>query len=194
MLYNFLDVVGPLSWLRQVLSRCELRLEPMLELHVDDPRSFTNMGLEAILEASRRRSSNSTSTILETVPGLRVLVAAEGDSFMHRSIFYFMIVGSIPIFFFWQQFMRRLVFAKHNNGLKGMKYAFDVAIESVLKWFKEQEQPGWRLCGNEELILMGKQLQGRRWRIFLYIFLQKYLNSWWTKTQPHKWRRLDFLD
>lgn len=41
------------------------------------------------------------------------------------------------------EYIPRLVYAKHNKGLEGMKDAFDVAIEGVLKRFEEQEQPGF---------------------------------------------------
>lgn len=41
------------------------------------------------------------------------------------------------------EYIPRMVYAKHNNGLEGMKDAFDVAIEGVLKRFEEQEQPGF---------------------------------------------------
>ncbi|KAK7270546.1 hypothetical protein RIF29_23767 [Crotalaria pallida] len=41
------------------------------------------------------------------------------------------------------EYIPRLVYAKHNNGLEGMKDAFDVAIEGVFKRFKDQEDWGF---------------------------------------------------
>ncbi|KAE9618254.1 hypothetical protein Lal_00047571 [Lupinus albus] len=39
------------------------------------------------------------------------------------------------------EYIPRLVYAKNNNGLEGMKDAFDIAIEGVLKRFKDQQDP-----------------------------------------------------
>ncbi|OIV91479.1 hypothetical protein TanjilG_02097 [Lupinus angustifolius] len=41
------------------------------------------------------------------------------------------------------EYIPRLVYAKNNNGLEGMKDAFDVAIDGVLKRFKDQEDPSF---------------------------------------------------
>lgn len=42
------------------------------------------------------------------------------------------------------EYIPRLVYARHNNGLEGMKDAFDVAMEGVLTRFKDQQQPGFQ--------------------------------------------------
>ncbi|CAL0300737.1 unnamed protein product [Lupinus luteus] len=44
------------------------------------------------------------------------------------------------------EYIPRLVYAKNNNGLEGMKDAFDVAIEGVLKRFKDQQHPSFHKC------------------------------------------------
>ena len=37
------------------------------------------------------------------------------------------------------EYIPRLVYAKSNNGIEGIKDAFDVAIEGVLRRFRDQE-------------------------------------------------------
>ncbi|GAU15515.1 hypothetical protein TSUD_45520 [Trifolium subterraneum] len=41
------------------------------------------------------------------------------------------------------EYIPRMVYAKHNKGIEGVKDAFDYAIEGVLTRFKEQLQPGF---------------------------------------------------
>ncbi|KAF5205211.1 Xyloglucan galactosyltransferase xlt2 [Thalictrum thalictroides] len=142
-----------------------------------------------VVDCSKTRCSNGSSTILETFLESDFCLQPRGDSFTRRSIFDCMLAGSIPVFF-WKrtayyqyewflpvepetysvfidrrdvkngtsirgvlekfskedirrmrdkviEFIPRFIYAEPMDGLENTKDAFDVAIDGVLRKFKE---------------------------------------------------------